>query len=359
MPVSSYRIFSLVVVLLMLLSSLVATKSEAQFKRSDRPKRVVAQPLQFEYETTVIEAIGTAQARQSVILFASETEEVSEVHFTPGQSVKRGDILLEQNSRLQDIAIDRARIQLTDAKRNIDRIQKSVQKGAATQRELDDAQTALLLAQITLKEVEEKKEQRLIRAPFDGIVGLSDVEVGDRITPQTQITTLDNRAKLFIDFSIPEQAINGLLDLPKVSVQPWMDRTQVLSAEISQIDSRLNNVDRTLRVRALLDNERDFFRPGMSFRVSLTLQGERYFSIPEAALAWGTAGAYVWLSDNKTAKKVGVQVQQRLRGRILVSGDLQDSQLVIIEGIQSLREGQALSLVEASDQYTSQIASDR
>lgn len=359
MPVSPYRIFSSIVVPLMLLSSLVATKSDAQFARADRPKRVVAQPLEFEYETTVVEAIGTAQARQSVILFASETEEVTAVNFAPGQSVKRGDILLEQNTRLQDIAIERARIQLTDAKRNVDRIQQSVQKGAATQRELDDAQTAVLLAQITLKEAKENKEQRIVRAPFDGVVGLSDVEVGDRITPQTQITTLDNRAELFIDFSIPEQAINGLLDLPKVTVQPWMDRTQVLSAAISQIDSRLNNVDRTLRVRALLENEKDFFRPGMSFRVSLTLQGERYFAIPEAALAWGTAGAYVWLADNKTAKKVGVQVQQRLRGRILVSGDLQDSQLVIIEGIQSLREGQALSLANISSQQTSQIASGR
>lgn len=354
-----YRIFNLSVVLALGFSMVVSNQSFAQFKGADRPKLVVTQPLEFEYETTVIEAIGTAQARQSVALFASETEEVSAVGFTPGQSVKRGDILLEQHARLQDIAVERAQIQLMDARRNVARIQKSVQKGAATQRELDDAETEVLLAQINLQEAQENKEMRLIRAPFDGVVGLTDVEVGDRISPQTQITTLDDRAELFIDFSVPEQAVGGLLALSKVTVQPWMDRTQKLSADIAQVDSRLSDVDRTLKVRALLDNSNDYFRPGMSFRVSLTLQGDRYFAIPEAALAWGTAGAYVWLADNNSARKVKVQVQQRLRGRILVSGDLQDSELLVVEGIQSLREGQSLKLANSSSVQATQLVSGR
>ena len=82
----------------------------------------------------------------------------------------------------------------------------------------------------------------------------------------------------------------------------------------------------------------------MSFRVTLRVQGERYVAIPEAALSWGASGAFVWLADNEKAKRVDVQVEQRLRGRILVSGNLSDGETLIIEGIQGLRTDQALNI---------------
>jgi RND family efflux transporter MFP subunit len=131
---------------------------------------------------------------------------------------------------------------------------------------------------------------------------------------------------------------------PDVQLQPWTDRTVSLPAKIAELDSRVNTQDRTIRVRALLENDLDQYRPGMSFRVSLRVQGERYVAIPEAALSWGASGAFVWLAENTKAKRVDVQVKQRLRGRILVSGDLNDGETLIIEGIQGLRNGQALKL---------------
>lgn len=323
---------------------LVSHSAYSQFRGGDRPKLVVVEPLSFEYESSLIEAVGTAQAKRSVTLFPSVTDEVTEVNFLPGQAVEEGTVLVALDSRLQDVAIERAQIQVDDAQRNLDRVKASVARGAVTQRELDDADTALRLAKVELQEARENKEDRLVRAPFSGIVGLTDVEVGDRIGPQTEITTIDDRDELFVNFVAPELAVSYLMQKPDVQLQPWTDRGVSLTAKIGEVDSRVNTQDRTIRARALLENTADQFRPGMSFRVSLTIRGERYVAIPEAALSWGATGAFVWLSEDTKAKRVEVQVKQRLRGRILVSGDLRDGEPLIVEGIQGLRSGQALNI---------------
>lgn len=332
--------------LILCFNSLVQAQSRGF---GDQARLVVVEALSFEYQSTLIEAVGTAQAQRSVTLFASVSDEVTAVNFVPGQAVSKGDILVELDSRLQDVAVERAAIELLDAQQNLERIKKSQARGAVTELELDDAVTSLKLAQVNVREAKENKEDRLVRAPFDGIVGLTDVEVGDRISPQIEITTIDDRSQLFVNFVSPELAVSYLMQKPDVTLQPWTDRNKSLTAKIAQLDSRVNTQDRTIRARALLENENDQFRPGMSFRVTLEVLGERYVAIPEAALSWGSTGAFVWLAQNEKAARIQVQVEQRLRGRILVSGRLFEGDTLIVEGIQSLREGQDLEIQNPRD----------
>ncbi|MFT6269229.1 MAG: RND family efflux transporter MFP subunit [Alphaproteobacteria bacterium] len=338
--------FSIPWLLVLVLFSSLAT---AQWRGADRPKLVVVERLSFEYESTVIEAVGTAQAKRSVTLFPSVSDEVTSVRFRPGQSVNANDVLISLDSRLQDINLKRTLIQLQDAQRTFKRVQQSVAKGAVTERELDDVETAVKLAEVAHQEAQKNKEDRLVRAPFSGVVGLSDVEVGDRISPQTEITTIDDRESLFVNFTAPELAVAYLMKKPDVRLQPWTDRNISLTAKIAELDSRVNIQDRTIRVRALLENEFDQYLPGMSFRVTISVQGERYVAIPEAALSWGANGAFVWLASENKATRVQVNVEQRLRGRILVSGALSDGEILIVEGIQSLRDGQVLNIQNASE----------
>jgi RND family efflux transporter MFP subunit len=346
MPSRSTTFISMFASLGVLLLTLPAL---AQYRGADKPRIVVVESLGFEYETLKVEAVGTAQAKHSVTLFASASDEVISLNFSPGQEVKKADVLLKLDSRLQDVNIQRAVIELEDAQKNLSRVKKSLKQGAATERELDDASTMFKLAEVTLLEAKENKENRLVRAPFDGIVGLTDVEVGDRITLQTEIATLDDRTSLFVNFVAPELAVSYLTKNPSVQLQPWTDRMISLPAKVVEIDSRVNVQDRTIRARALLNNQNDQYRPGMSFRVTLEVRGEMYVAIPEAALSWGANGAFVWLAEDKKAKRVEVQIAQRLRGRILVTGNLIDGEILIVEGIQGLRDGQALSIQNILD----------
>ena len=326
----------------LLLVNGVSFSTVAQNRDAGRAAQVISMPVEFERVTKQIEAVGSAEAVQSVVIYPAVADKVTAIHFKPGQKVQRGDILLELDARRQRVAVDRARIQLADAERTLERLTTSRQQGAVPQIQLDDAATARDLIKVALTEAETELEDRTVRAPFAGVVGLTDVEIGDRITQQTQITTLDNRSQLLINFRAPETALSMLQQQPELTLQPWQGDAINLDAEISQVDSRIDNVNRTIRVRALLDNSDDLYRPGMSFRVKLEVSGEAYAVVPEAALLWGATGAYVWMEQDNKAKKVDVQIKQRLSGRLLVAADLAEGDMLITEGVQTLRAGQSV-----------------
>lgn len=321
----------------------VSSSANAQFFGDSRAKLVVLEEIKFQYAKRDVEAVGTAEAVRSIVLYPAVADEVTEVNFVPGQYVESGRVLVRLDDRRQRVAVRRAELQLLDAERSFQRLKESRAKGAIPQSELDLAETTRDLAKVTLDEAKADLEDRTVTAPFSGIVGLTDVEVGDRITATTAITTLDDRSKLFIDFRAPEAALNVLLNDPKVTLQPWSNRDKELSAEIAEVDSRISETDRTLRAKAMLDNNADNFRPGMSFRVNLEINGNEYAAVPEASLLWGATGAYVWIAENGKAKRVDVTVHQRLRGTILVSGNLSPGDKLISEGIQRLREGQEIT----------------
>lgn len=308
----------------------------------DRPAQVITDKLEFEAEQTKVEAVGTAEAFRSIIIFPAAADKVTQVNFSPGQSVEKGQLLIALDARRQQAALDRAKIQLEDAQRRLDRLKQSNMQGASTQSALDAATTAKALAEVSLIDAQTELEDRYVLAPFAGVVGLTDIEVGDRITLQTQVTTLDDRKQLYINFRAPETSLSVLLNNTIMTVEPWSERNSSLEAKVDQVDSRVSEQDRTIRVRALLKNDEDAFRPGMSFRVNLSLVGQQYAVIPESGLSWGATGAFVWIVQSDKAKKVAVQIKQRLRGKVLVSGELEEGSRLVVEGIQRLRDGQSV-----------------
>ena len=312
----------------------------SQYFGDNQAKLVVLEEVAFKNETKNVEAVGTAEAIRSVTLYAAVSDEVTEVNFVPGQHVEKGKVLVKLDDRRQQVAVRRARLQLEDSLRTFKRLQESHERGAIAQSELDLARTDRDLAEVALAEAQADLDDRIIQAPFSGVVGLTDIEVGDRINEQTAITTIDDRSKLYVNFRAPEAALSVLMNNPKVTLEPWTNRNKDIKAEIAEVDSRISEDDRTMRARALLDNSKDRFRPGMSFRVNLSVDGNRFAAIPEAALLWGANGAYVWISENGKAKRIDVEVHQRLRGTILVSGSLEEGDLLISEGVQRLRNGQ-------------------
>lgn len=325
------------------LSLTSATVHAQSWGGGSRPKLVVLNKVEFQNELKTVQAVGTAEAIRAVTLFPAVADEVTAINFEPGQRVKKGDVLLTLDDRRQVVAVKRAEIQLKEAERALQRLLDSQSRGAVAQSDIDLATTTRDLAKVTLDEAKADLADRRIVAPFGGVVGLTDVEVGDRINTTTAITTLDDRSSLYVNFRAPESSVGLLQSESSVELQPWSNRDISLTATIAQTDSRINTTDRTMAARALLDNSDDQYRPGMSFRVNLTLHGERYAAIPESALLWGATGAYIYKAIEGKAKRIDVSVHQRLRGTILVSGDLGEGDLLIAEGIQRLREGQEVT----------------
>jgi membrane fusion protein (multidrug efflux system) len=334
--------------LILFLLSSCAFQLSAQQGGENAPAKVIVSPLQFENDRERVQSVGTAEAIYSVVLFPAVADRVIDVLFTAGARVEKNQVLLHLDDRRQRVALERGQINLADAKRTVTRLQESKASGAVPQNELDDAITLYNLSKVAVQEAEVELQDRVVRAPFAGVVGFTDVEVGDRITLQTPITTLDNRTELFVNFTAPEIALPMLSGKPILTLRPWLSAQTPVDAVISQIDSRIDIASRSFRVRALLDNKEDKFRPGMSFRVELLLEGQRFASIPEVALMWDAVGAYVWVVEQQKAQRVDVAIKQRLAGRILVDGKLTEGQLLITEGIQRLRSGQAVSYQKAN-----------
>lgn len=303
---------------------------------------VVVQQVVKERSSQHIQAVGSAQAIHSVMLYPAVGDRVTAVYFKPGQLVKEGDVLVQLDARLQQAALDEAKIRLADAQRTLVRLQNSFDKGAIPKSELDDALTARDLANVAVTKARAELEDRSVRAPFNGVMGLTDVEVGDRITTQTPIASIDDTSALYINFSAPETALPMLRGEAMVSVTPWQTKKEV-QAQIALVDSRIDEHNRTIRVRAQISNPERAYLPGMSFRVNLNMQGSEHAVVPEAAMLWGASGPYVWKSVDNIATRVDVQIAQRLSGRLLVNGDLNQGDLLIVEGVQRLRPNQEVA----------------
>lgn len=325
-----------------------ATTSDYSSQRS-RSVPVAAAPLSYQDLITRLEAVGTSEASKSISLFPEAAGEVVAVHFRPGDFVERGDVLLELESRDQRLTLELASVRLEEARRLFDRYDRANRSVDLTVPEttIDTARTAFETARIERDLAQVALERRFINAPFSGHVGITDVEVGDRVDTTSVVTTLDDRSALQVTFEAPESFVGQLAVSDPVDVTTWRDNVSTVKGEVIEVDSRINPVSRAFRVRARVPNEGDKLRPGMSFRVALLLDRGRFPAVSEVAVQWGAEGAFVWIAEDDRARRVPVQLVERVQGHILVDGALSQGDMIIGEGVQSMREGVALRVIDA------------
>ena len=171
---------------------------------------------------------------------------------------------------------------------------------------------------------------------------------GDRVTPNSRITGLDDRKILYVDFEVPE-GLAGKLNQEKNShlitaSTPAFPSTS-FKATLNSLESRIDPYRRTLKARVEVDNSSDLLRPGMSFRIRWEIPGKDFPTLPEIALQWSREGSFLWTVQNNKAVKIPATVVSRKESMILVDGNLVPGALVVIEGLQRLREGLDVSVL--------------
>lgn len=338
-PGNAFLYFSLCALLLL---GGCGGRDGANANDKNTPRPVVTAPAAWQTEQTRVEAVGTSRARQSVTLYPRADGEVVAVHFKAGQEVTAGHTLLELDSRDEKLAAEIARLELADAQRLLDRYRRTQGSGAVTASTLDDAKSAVDQARLALERAEVALDHRTIEAPFAGHVGLTTLDPGARVDTGTMITTIDDRSVLLVTFELPEILLGQLQPGQQIALTTWADSSRETPGKVADIDSRVDPQTRTFTVRAHVDNADDQLRPGMSFRILLTLEGSRYPTVPEASLQWGGDGAYVWAIRDGKATRVAATIVQRREGRILIDAALPEGTPVVVEGVQRMREGQAV-----------------
>ena len=317
----------------------------AQGRRGgDRAVTVLVKAVELRAERTRIKAVGTARAYRSVTLHPAAAGEVAGVHFAPDQKVHKGSVLLELDSRSEKLAVDLARVRVRNARQLLSRYERSAGSGAVSGSTVSDARGALDEADIALRQAELALSDRQVVAPFDGFVGLTEIDVGDRIGTGDAITTLDDRGSLFVGFSVPELFLGRIGKGHPVQVAAWAARDQAIPGEIVDLGSRIDPLSRSFTARARVANAGDAYRPGLSFAVTLDLHGRHHPLVPEIAVRYGTEGAFVWVVREGAATRVPVRIVQRQEATVLVDAALEDGESVVVEGIQRLRPGLAVSV---------------
>jgi RND family efflux transporter MFP subunit len=132
-------------------------------------------------------------------------------------------------------------------------------------------------------------------------------------------------------------------DMPVTARTPTF-RDRDIEGSINKIDSRVDPVSRTVRVRAAFPNTDDSLRPGMSFFVQLDLPGEMLASVPELALQWQDGESFIWRVTDGKAERVTVTTKRRLNNKVLIEGDVQPGDVVVVEGVQRLRPGRLVEI---------------
>lgn len=293
-----------------------------------------------------LDVLGSATALRSVTLYPAVPGEIAELNFRSGQRVRANQQLMRLVDRPQRLAVDLAAARLEAAQRLLARYEATRGTGAVPGSVIDEARSGVALAAIELRQAREALADRVLRAPFAGVVGLSEVEPGDRVAIDTPITTLDDRRTVLVNFEVPEAYAARIRVGQPVTVGNPAFGGRRFAGRVALVDSRVDEVSRNLRLRAAVPNAEDVLRPGMSFQVRLSLPGATYVAVPALALQWDREGAYVWAVRDGRAARVAVRPVRRGQTHVLVDGALQAGEQVVVEGVQRLRAGRTVAPVQ-------------
>ena len=318
----------------------------------DRPQAapegvpVIVAPVRWAPDDVTVEVVGTGRAQRTVTLRTEAEGKIVAMNLTAGRHYAKGEVLLRLDDADQRLALALAESRHAEAKRVLDRFEQLHSKGTAATARLDEVSTLAKIAAIELEQAREFLADRTLRAPFDGVAGLPEVEAGDRVDNDDAIATFDDRSTLLVEFDLPEALQARVADGAAVTATTPAHGDRRFDGWVSAIDSRIEAATRTTRVRIAIPNEGDLLRPGASFTIRMALPGTAYPLVPELALQFSRGSLHVWRIAEGRAEKVPVKLIRRRAGEVLVEGPLEEGEPVVTEGTQRLSPGKPVHLVQ-------------
>ena len=287
----------------------------------------------------VVEALGTTQANESVTLTAKVTDTVRRVNFEDGDYVEAGAVLIELTNQEEEALLAEARANLDDAESQLRRLQDLSGRGLTSASELDVARSRAGASQARLNSILARLRDRLIQAPFSGLLGFRQVSPGTLLSPNTPITSIDDISVIKLDFTIPETYIGTMQPGAKIIAKSVSFPDRQFEGTVRTVGSRVDPVTRAITVRAHIENKDRALRPGMLLTVAVVTAERVALVVPEGSVFQVQNRAYVYTVDGDTAHQQQIEVGGRKFGVVEVVSGLQEGDLIVTEGIIKLREG--------------------
>jgi membrane fusion protein (multidrug efflux system) len=306
---------------------------------ASQPPLVTVSRVKKDQVYDTVEALGTAQANESVTINAKVTDTVRHVNFTDGDYVESGAVLAELTNQEEEASLAEARANLEDAENELRRQGDINAKGLGSKSALDTARTRVAAQQARYNAVVARLKDRLILAPFGGLLGFRQVSPGTMVSPSTAITTIDDVSTIKLDFTVPESFLASMVPGARVIAQSVSYPNRNFEGVVKTVGSRIDPITRAATVRAHMPNVDRSLRPGMLLTVQVLTTQHLALVVPESAVFQVQNRAYVYRVDDFVAHQQQVEVGGRHFGTAEVLSGLQEGDVIVVEGIVKLREG--------------------
>ncbi len=290
-----------------------------------------------------IEALGTAFANEAVDVTANSTDKLIEIKFEDGQKVKQGDILAILDQAEEQAQLGAARSQVEENERELKRLSNLLKSNAAAKNEYDARQTLLIISKSRVDEIQARINDKIIQAPFDGVLGLRKVSVGSLVEPGSLITTIDDISQIKLDFSVPSVFLDVVHEGLPIEAQSNAIN-KIFRGKITKISSRVNPITRSVVVRAILPNPEEILKPGLLLSVTLFRNKREALMIPEESLIQLQNKSFVYVTENNMVVQKEIQIGKQMAGWVEVTGGLNSGDQVMTRGQIRTRPGQEVTI---------------
>lgn len=307
------------------------------------PENVFAQPVEAIEFSNRIEALGTLDANERVELRANVSDRVTGVFFEDGERVKAGDTLVSLIQTEQAARVAGAVAMLKEARAVVERMEPLVSDGAVAMVTYESAKRDVAVAEAELTALRIQQKERVLVAPFDGLLGFRRVSKGGYLTPSVVVTTLVDDSVMKLDFEVPSTRVAQLR--PGIAVEALTDDFpgEAFSGEITSIDNMIDPVTRAVTVRAIIPNDNLLLRAGTFMNVIVNAAPSEGLAIPEEAIQPRGPKNFVFLvvdeAGRKIARRQEIEIGRRQGNQVEVIAGLNAGDMVITEGVIRIREG--------------------
>jgi multidrug efflux system membrane fusion protein len=361
-PVRTVRWFIIVGALLALLvGGLVGfnafrTKMITQFFATNKPPpaTVTVAEAKSEVIPNLLTAVGDLAAVHQVNVTSDVSGRITEILFTAGTEVKAGSPLIQLFDAPEQADLASFKAQATVAQLSLDRAKQLASRQFGPQATVDSTQAAFDQANAGIAKTEAIISQKLVRAPFDGELGVRHVEVGQFLTAGTQIVTLTDLSAVYANFTTTEKdsATLKVGQTVRVVVDAYPGRK--FEGKITTIEPQISTDTRNIRVQATIDNPDRILKPGMFATTTVVLPDKpAVITVPETAVDYTLYGDSVYLiTENKTddgktsltAVRTFVRTGDRVDGRVVITSGLKAGDRVVAVGQLKLQSGSAVAI---------------
>jgi membrane fusion protein (multidrug efflux system) len=277
--------------------------------------------------------IGTFTSVRGVRVSAEVPGKVIKLHFDSGARVKEGDLLVELDVEVEKAQLAAAEARAALAQANLKRYQGLSGSGAVSSSDIDEAEANLKQNLAEADALRATIARKTIKAPFDGILGIRRVQLGQYLSAGDEIVTLVSHNPIYLDFSLPQQALATIEtgQLVRAFVDAYGDRP--FEGTITAINAELDEATRSIKIRALLENSDGLLRPGMFARVNVVNRAkETFLTLPATAISRAPYGDSVFVVEKMAAPNGGPEYLG-VRQAFVRTGPTRGDQVAVLEGI--------------------------